>query len=162
MRILGCWDGKKQSRQAPLLVWSLSYLPPVFSKHTKLITRDKVYNMLGNLPQMVFGNLKKNLSRMQRRRFDDLDVDKNRSLNTRGKGWFWINLMQGQVLPPLLSPFSHFNEPVKKISFTGSFCQLFSSIAFPFPQTKILTQYEDKEKDAWNKRCQEQPKELLF
>ena len=57
-----------------------------FSKHTKLITRDKVYNMLGKLPQMVFGNLKKkNLSRMQRRRFDDLDVDKNRSLNTRGK-----------------------------------------------------------------------------
>ena len=30
-----------------------------FSKAYKLITRDKVYNMLGNLPQMVFGNLKK-------------------------------------------------------------------------------------------------------
>ena len=70
--------------------------------------------------------------------------------------------MQGEVLPPLLSPFPHFNESIKEFSFTGTFRQLLPSIAFPFSQTEILTQYEDKEEDAWDKGCQEQPKEFLF
>ena len=86
---------------------------------------------------------------MQRRKFDDLDVVKKKS-NTRGG--VWINLVQGEVLPPLLSTFPHFNEPIKELSFTGTFRQLLPSIAFPFPQTKILTQYKDKEENAWEER----------
>ena len=166
MRILGCWAGKSILVQY-LCCLDFNHLNHSFLKAHRLIMRDKVYTMLWNIPQMVsllpiFGNLEKRLGWMQRRRFDDLDVVKQKS-NTRGeKWWFWINLMQGEVLPPLLSTFPHFNESIKEFSFTGAFCQLLPSIAFPFSQTEILTQYEDKEEDAWDKRCQEQPKEFLF
>ena len=70
--------------------------------------------------------------------------------------------MQGEVLPPLLSTFPHFNESIKEFSFTGTFRQLLPSIAFSFPQTEVLTQYKDKEEDAWEERRQEQPKEFFL
>ena len=86
---------------------------------------------------------------MQRRRFDDLDVVKKKS-NTRGGAW--INLVQGEVLPSLLSTFPHFNEPIQEFSFTGTFRQLLPSIAFSFPQTEVLTQNKDKEEDTREER----------
>ena len=73
---------KKAISSSTSVVWISIISATVFSKAYKLIMRDKVYNMLGNIPQMVsllpiFGNLeKKRLVGMQRGRFDDLDVVK--------------------------------------------------------------------------------------